>query len=143
MEASDVSAQKKTVPKDGQVRSGGDKVQVGRTAKLSCPKPFVPRTTGSEPAGALSQKFLSAAETVDRNDRGYAPFDAPAEDGAIIDDDMIGSIGISWRHTRTPCYNPHHCSCFGGCRSGEIYVGHQTNPVIRFRVHEATMPNPA
>ena len=73
-----------------------------RTAKLSCPKLFVPRTTGSEPAVALSQKFLSAAETVDHTDRRYAPFDAPAEDGAIIDDDVIGGIGIPWRHTRTP-----------------------------------------
>jgi hypothetical protein len=45
---------------------------------------------------------MPAAETVDRTDRRYAPFDAPAEDGAIIDDDVIGGIGIPWRHMRTP-----------------------------------------
>lgn len=87
--------------------------------------------------------ICSAAETVHRNYRGHPPFNAPAEDGAVIYNYVIGGIGIPWRHTGTPCYNPHHVSCIGGCRSGEIYVGHQTNPVICFRVHEATMPNPA
>tara|TARA_B110000483_G_C18069206_1_gene493411 strand:- start:78 stop:329 length:252 start_codon:yes stop_codon:yes gene_type:complete len=80
-------------------------------------------------------------ETVDRNDRRYVPFDAPAEDGVIIDDDVIGGIGIPWRHTRPPSNNPYHFSRFGGCRSGEIYGGHQINTVIRFRVHEVPMLN--
>lgn len=87
--------------------------------------------------------ICSAAEAVHRNDRCYPPFNAPAEDGAVIYNYVIGGICIPWRHTRTPCYNPHLGSRVGGCRSGEIDVGHQTNPVIRFRVHEATMPNPA
>lgn len=51
-------------------------------------------------------KILSKVETVDRNDRRYVPFDAPAEDGVIIDDDVIGGIGIPWRHTRPPSNNP-------------------------------------
>lgn len=84
----------------------------------------------------------SSAEAVYRDDRPDPSFDVPAEDGTVIDNYLIGGIGIPWRHTRAPCYNPHRGSRLGGCRSGEIDVGHQTNPVIRFRVHEANMANP-
>ena len=115
---------------------------MGRTAKTVLPEAVRPAHNGERARRCAVSKNLSAAETSDGNDRRYPPLNTPVENDAMVDDDVIGGIGIPWRHKRTPCYNPHGCFPVGGCRFGEIDDAHQTNPVMRFRVREASIANP-